>query len=416
MPTLFFIFGITGDLARTKLLPALAHLYEEGLLPDTFSIVGFGRREWDDTRLREYVKEVLKDNASFKNHQDFIEHFTYQEGQFDLLASYERLALKIAPQANKLFYLAVPPSNYADIFKNLSVSKLSVPNENGWARILVEKPFGNNLKEAQSLNTLAKELFRKGQLFRIDHYLAKQTVQNIIAFRRNNSAYEKKWNNEYITEIVASLFEERSVGTRGAFYDVVGALKDVGQNHVLEMLALTLMNLPESVEADIQHLRTDVLHKLEVDSEFKAQYEGYTNEPGVQKDSKTETFFKVSARLENERWKGVKLIMQSGKNISPSEVRVDVAFKDGEVVTFFIQPKTSIVSNLDQKILDVNEKIGRDAYEKLFLDALQGEKSSFASGEEVEAAWKFTEGVIEKWKDMPLHTYAQKSKHGILES
>jgi glucose-6-phosphate 1-dehydrogenase len=437
---IFFIFGVTGDLSRTKLIPALFRLYKENLLPKKFHIVGFGRREWSQEDFLDYLNESQDHKGS--QFKAFISHFTYAQGNFDSLEDYKK-AGKILKKidesfgfcANRLFYLAVPPQFYSDIFKNLHASKISdaCGGEDGWSRILVEKPFGNDLKTARSLNLLLGKLFKEDQIFRIDHYLAKETVQNILAFRIANNIFDPVWNKNFIEKVELQVFESKVVGSRGAFYDGIGALRDIGQNHLLQMLSLIAMKRPEHFTVhEIRSAREKVMTNLNpfskqsvVRHSIKGQYKGYLKEKGVQKGSKTETYFKIKTFVNTPEWNGVPFYIESGKGFKNSEVKITVHFKGdknekGNVLHFFIQPKEAIELVLKgkkggEKFEFEEHRLGftfpkdnrRDAYEKILLDCIAGDHTLFASTKEVEAAWKFIMPILLHWKETKLHVYPQ---------
>ncbi len=426
IPTVFFIFGVTGDLAQTKLLPAIFHLYKEKMLPTKFHVVGFGRREWDKLQFDEYIKSVIGEG-----YPDFYKQLSYQKGTFNELADY-KLAVtnlsKIDKQfgqcSNKLFYLAVPPVYYEIIFKNLHTSGLSKAcgGTLGWTRILVEKPFGNDLKSARSINKLLGKLFKEEQIFRIDHYLAKETIQNILTFRESNQLFELLWNGKYIEKIKATILEDRPVGARGAFYDDVGALKDVGQNHLMQMISLITMELPTSEKStSIQKARAEVVKNLQVSPKselLRAQYDGYLEENGVKVQSQTETYFKIELISKNKQWKNTKFILESGKAFKHSEAKIQVYFRPinkklpQNVITFFIQPKQGIELTFGEKKLSLSfeneNKKNLDAYEKILLDCVLGDQTIFASTDEVEFAWSIIMTILSKWKNRKLFTYPQK--------
>ena len=441
-PTIFFIFGITGDLARTKLLPALFNLYLEDSLPAKFHVVGFGRREWNQKQFIAFIEDLtFKQTPKFKA---FIKHLTYHQGNFDNLKDYQSakevvqgIDDEFGQCSNKLFYLAVPPSLYKPILLNLHQSKIAQAcgGELGWSRILIEKPFGNDLRMARSLNLLLGKLFEEDQIFRIDHYLAKETLQNIVAFKSANPIFDSLWNNEHIEKIELQFFEEKTVGTRGAFYDAVGALRDVGQNHLLQMLALIAMEKPKKLDSEtIRSLRAQIVTHLVTISASKVssfatrgQYKGYLDEEGVSKESTTETYFKIKAMLSLPQWKGVPFYIESGKALHESRVTMTVYFKGEKqnILTFHVQPKESIELMLWGKKPGENfdyaehtlgftfPKPGRrDAYEKILLDCIAGDHTLFASTIEIEAAWKFIMPILKHWKDLPLLVYPQKTHPG----
>ncbi len=452
-PTIFIIFGITGDLAQRKLLPSLLSLYSKKLLPQRFAIVGFGRRAFTRNDFREFVRtEINIKTGQFKEEdvKHFLDHICYEQGLFDDQEAYVKLAQRLetidsgfGQCSNKLFHLSVPPTLYENILKNLSQSGLTIPcgGNLGWTRVLVEKPFGNNTDTAQELDHLLGQLFQEEQIFRIDHYLAKETLQNILAFRFANSLFEPLWSFRHIAKVEIKLLEKIDIQGRGAFYDTVGALKDVGQNHILQMLAIVAMEQPDCLDAaSIRKERAKVLEKLS-SINFKnmpmcatrGQYEGYTSEGGVAPASTTETYFRLEAYIENARWKKVPFVLESGKALDETKALIHIYFRDPDdenhsnVLTFRIQPQEAIELRFWVKTpgfeMIIEPKTMKfsysefattttipDAYEKVLFDAIIGDQTLFTSTDEVVAAWKFITPIIEGWKRIPLLTYPKGSK------
>ncbi|MCH7552250.1 glucose-6-phosphate dehydrogenase (NADP(+)), partial [Patescibacteria group bacterium] len=312
LPTIFVILGATGDLMRQKLIPALFHLYKQGSLPNLFLVVGFAKDNLDKEEFQKMVREMTqtKVQATKEEIESFSKFFVYEQGTFEKKEGYKKLAEFLGYKdeawkvcANKLFYLAVPPQYYKTIFKNLHATKLTEPcsPEEGWTRVIVEKPFGKDLKTAQELDRLLGKLFHEEQIYRVDHYLGKETVQNILAFRFSNSFLEPAWNKDWIESITIRLLYPEDIEGRGAFYDGIGALRDVGQSHMLQLLALFLMENPVTFEGDaVRKARAEVLRSLVTLGEkemitqtVRGQYEGYTKESNVAKDSQTETYFRI---------------------------------------------------------------------------------------------------------------------------
>lgn len=449
-PTIFVIFGITGDLAARKLLPALLGLYSKQLLPKRFSIIGFSRRSFTREEFREYIRGRLNIKPGQFKEEDvkhFLDHVSYEQGTFDDLASYTRLGSRLesidgmwGQCSNKLFHLSVPPHLYEGILNHLAKSKLTIlcADETGWTRILIEKPFGSDIDHAKSLDRLLSKLFKEEQIFRIDHYLAKEALQNILAFRFANAMFEPLWCGEYIDKIHVRLFEKVGMEGRGAFYDPVGALKDVGQNHILQMLALVTMEAPKSLTAQaIRRERARVLSQLSTISPrtleksiVRAQYNGYLAEPGVKPQSNTETYFRIETRIGSKRWKNVPIYLESGKAMAKTKTAIDVYFKQPgskdplrqNILTFRIQPDEGIKVRFFVKKpgygFETEAKMLRFAYqdvpafehhptdyERLIHDAFVGDQTLFASTEEVMASWKFVTPILEKWHKVPLGSY-----------
>lgn len=262
-PVTFVIFGATGDLARTKLFPALFNLLTKGKLPEKYSIIGFSRRDWSNSDFQTYVSEILVKNRTAldsKIFDNFINSLSYIKGDFTVPDDYNRVAEIIAKIdiereicSDRLLYLAAPPEIYEFILNGIDKSGLAIPcgGDKGWARVLIEKPFGTDTKMAERLEKLLSKWFKEEQIFRIDHYLAKETIQNILTFRFSNTIFEPVWNRKFIESIHIFLSEEKGIGTRGAFYDGLGALRDVGQNHLLQMVALVTMENPGEFNAKL---------------------------------------------------------------------------------------------------------------------------------------------------------------------
>ncbi len=454
IPTLLVIFGATGDLARRKLFPALFDLFRRDYLPDKFQILGFAHTDCDNKSFRNHVRELLLQKYSNETEkiETFVSFLDYHRGSFDEPSSYRELADKIididrriSQCTNKLFYLSVSPKFYEVLLRNLAHSGLTVPcsDASGWTRVLIEKPFGKDLQTARELDVLLGKLFREEQIFRIDHYLAKETIQNILTFRFANSIFEPIWNNRYVERVEIDLWEDIDVGTRGAFYDGIGALRDVGQNHVLQMLALVAMDNPQTMDSRaIRAKRAEILRSLIVptpEKVFRAGYRGYRDTPGVAADSSTETFFRLQTELNTKKWRGVPFVMTAGKALPEKKTSVRVIFKPAEhclcpssgtrlegvrnVLTFRIQPEEGITMDfLAKKPGLSNEVVCRelsfdyradatevqpDAYEKVLFDCIRGDQTLFASTEEVRATWEFITPIIQRWHrgEGELHCY-----------
>ncbi len=452
-PTIFVILGITGDLASRKLLPALLKLYCNKLLPPRFQIIGFSRRQFSREDFREFIREKMHVKPGRFREEDikhFLDHMTYEQGNFDDVKSYIQLNDRLkgiderwGQCSNKLFHLSVPPSLYEGILNNIATSKLAEPcdDETGWNRILIEKPFGNDTETAKALDKLLGKLFKEEQIFRIDHYLAKEALQNILAFRFSNSIFEPLWNRDYIEKIHIKLFEKNAMEGRGAFYDPIGALRDVGQNHILQMLAIISMEKPKSLDSkSIRRERSRVLGRLKPITKasmeknvVKGQYVGYRSEQGVKPDSMTETYFRIRTSIDSPRWKNVSFYLESGKALSESKAEIDVYFKNKgdesqqNILTFRIQPDEGIKVRFFVKTPGYGFKIDPKTlkfkysdvasftempndYERLIHDAFLGDQTLFASTEEIMASWKFVTLLLEKWGSLPLVQYEKGSK------
>lgn len=444
-PTIFVIFGITGDLAQRKLLPSLLSLYVKKLLPEKFAIIGVSRRMLSREEFRQFIRDEI--NIKFGQYREedvkhFLDHMSYVQGSFDTDDMYTRLAERLQSIdkqqfktcSNKLFHLSVPPTLYENILDRLSTSGLTLPcgGDEGWTRVLIEKPFGNDSETAKKLDKKLGELFKEDQIFRIDHYLAKEALQNILVFRFANSLFEPLWNNKYIDKVHIKLFEKIDVEGRGAFYDGVGALRDVGQNHVLQMLALIAMEEPDTLDAEhIRKERAKILKNLQCEDIVRGQYSGYREEKGVADGSMTETYFRIEAHIDTARWKKTPFFLESGKALDEAKTEIDIYFKnkteEQNILTFRIQPDEGIkirfwvkkpglgmqieAKPLKFKYSDFPSKESiPDAYEKVIYDAFVGDQTLFTSTDEVLAAWKFITPILKNWGDLPLERYPKGSR------
>ncbi|MFA9288727.1 MAG: glucose-6-phosphate dehydrogenase [Weeksellaceae bacterium] len=465
LPTIFVIFGITGDLVKKKILRSLYHLYLKKLLPNKFRVYGFSRREFSDEDLHAYLKEVMT-NHNFDQpelYDTFLSFFSYVEGDFHEEDSYHELAEKLGMNdgewsvcSNKLYYLAVPPTTYSVILKNLHESGLTIPcsPEEGWTRVILEKPFGTNLQTAKELDMQLGELFKEEQIYRVDHYLGKETVRNILAFRFSNSFLGPAWNREYIEKIEVRLFEKDAVHTRGDFYDKVGALRDVGQNHMLQLLSLFIMNQPAALTPEnIKQKRSEAMQSLCVCSSdeiakqtIRGQYDGYLQEKGVAAESQTETYFKILTYSNLETFADVPLYLESGKAMAEDLIEVKVTFKqqmpltstqdeimqnslhyhlkpDEKISMRFLAKKPGFAFELKEQELGFNYRQAYqksefvDDYEALLFDIIKGDQTLFVSTDEIMREWEFIQPIVETWQQgkPELFTYKPGSeiKHQI---
>jgi len=451
-PSIFIICGATGDLVRRKLLLALFRLFIRNELPNKFALVAFSRREWVDEEYRAFARDILLKLVTEEEKKyvsKFLNAIYYHRGHFDDQKSFARLQdllLRIdrifEVCANKLFYLATPPNYYMSIIENMDVIGLNLPcgGDKGWARILIEKPFGRDIDSARKLDKQLKKSFQEEQIFIIDHYLAKETIQNILAFRFSNHFLEPIWNKDAIEKIHIKMLEKDDIAGRGALYDDLGALRDVGQNHLLQMLALIAMDEPEGLKGEVLRIaRAQVLSKLKrsekklKENVVRAQYRGYQNEQNIKLNSTTETYFRVTCEINNKRWSGVPFILESGKALSESRVSIKVYFKgkicrcyevDHRVhqntLEFRIQPNEGVALELWTKkpglrfevmprilsfMYTAPEETSFDAYEKVLYDCFFGDQTLFQSTDEIEAAWKFITPILKCWHTLPLYQY-----------
>ncbi len=461
VPTILVLFGATGDLMKKKIVPALYHLYESDRLPALFHIIGFSRRDISTEAFRKQIAEILREHDDTelpeKTVTAFLNLFSYHQGNFSELQDYQRLAIDLGridgewkTCANKLFYLAVPPLYYQTMLHHLADSGLTIPcgPEGGWTRVLVEKPFGKDLKTAEELDLLLAQLFKEEQIYRIDHYLAKEMLQNILTFRFSNNLMESSWNNRHIEKIEIKLYESIGVEKRGSLYDGLGALKDVGQNHLLQMLALITMSRTSMFDSvSIRKKRSEILKTLIVPgpeeivtNTIRGQYEGYTSVKSVQPTSQTETYFKVIAKLDSPRWQGVPIIIEAGKELPESRKEIIVTFKHlspclcpddnhyKNTVIFSLEPEEKITicfwskkpglkMELEEQSFEFNlgksrkQKHKVEEYERLLLDCIDGNQLLFVSTDEVKAMWRFIDPIVEMWSKntVPLIKYKKKS-------
>ncbi len=478
VPTHFIILGATGDLMAKKIVPSLFSLQEKGSLPDDFRIIGISRRDWNDDDLKRHVEAILSvkvPQAPADSVKRFLERTTYHKITFDAVEDYRALAERLRAEdsrlgmcSNKLFYLSVPPQFYDTIFSNFKKTGLNmecIPENaaasdamDGWTRIVVEKPFGSDERTAKMLDARLAEIFREDQIYRIDHYLAKETFQNILAFRFYNNLFEKNWGKDLIEKIYVRELENIGVEDRGAFYDDVGALRDVGQNHLLQMLALTTMDAPrdwtaESVRAKraelIGMLVKPTLAEIKT-STFRAQYEGYHSIKGVRAESQTETYFRVRGYLSHPSWEGVPIIMEAGKRLMAPEEKaahkeiteIEVVFRhpspclcpsDGphyqDRVVFHQDPFEGITIHFwakkpgfgmeaeERKFEFAHQHETRtgqytEEYAKLLLDCIKGDQTLFVSSGEIVNMWRFIDPIVNAWRGgaVPLHRYAPDSR------
>ncbi|MEN2403140.1 glucose-6-phosphate dehydrogenase [Flavobacterium sp. MC2016-06] len=455
-PTVIVIFGATGDLAKRKLFPAFHNLYLDNRMSDKFQIIALGRAENNDVDFRSYVIENLKEfsrngNTSNENLLEFASNITYLKHNIDSEASYEELNSKLNSldqsydvRADRLFYLSIGPSFISTISDN--INKFGLAADAKKDRIIIEKPFGYDKTSAIELNEMLSKTFKEEQIYRIDHYLGKETVQNILAFRFGNAMFEPLWNRNFIDFIQITVAEEVGVEDRGGFYEGVGALKDMIQNHLLQILCMTAMEAPASLSADdIRNRKADVLKSIrrikpdEVDHyTVRGQYHdgiikeklvpGYRHEKGVAHDSTTETYVAMKFYLDNWRWQGVPFYLRTGKRMHEKQSSIIIQFKSVPHSQFSygsegmtpnrliinIQPTMDIKLQFMTKkpglslslkpaemIFDYNScsTMSPEAYETLLSDALAGDPTLFMRYDQVEEAWDVIDVIQEVWKN-----------------
>jgi glucose-6-phosphate 1-dehydrogenase len=460
-PYAVVLFGATGDLARRKLVPGLHRLSADGLLPEGFALIGVARSAADVTELRAVHEEALRraprpalDADSWRR---FAATIDYVRGDLDDARTYVALRQALAAadsrrgtEGNRLYYFAVPPSSFATILARLREhGLLREPAAGGpWSRVMIEKPFGRDLASARALNRMAASYLDESQLYRIDHYLGKETVQNILVFRFANAIFEPLWNRKYIDHVQITAAEEIGVEGRGRFYEETGVLRDVVQNHLLEVLALTAMEPPISWQPDDQRdARVAVLRSIRpfaagevAAATVRAQYGGYRDEPHVAPASRTPTYAAVRLLVDNWRWHGVPFYLRAGKRLARRMTEVAVHFQrmplclfgkdevcqslDANVLTLRLQPDEGIDlrfvakrpgEDLAVRAVEMDFAWARsfaeqpaEAYERLLLDCMRGDPSLFARRDSVERAWEVMTPILEAWEkdEPPLAGYA----------
>jgi glucose-6-phosphate 1-dehydrogenase len=454
-PSSLVIFGVTGDLARKKLMPAIYDLANRGLLPAGFSLIGFARRDWEHQDFGELVHDAVKEHARTPFRESvwnrLAEGIRFVQGSFDDDEAFDRLAQMVkdldverGTGGNTAFYLSIPPGAFPVVTKQLARSGLAQADEHSWRRVVIEKPFGHDLKSARELNAIVNDVFPEESVFRIDHYLGKETVQNILALRFANQLFEPIWNANYVDHIQITMAEDIGLGGRAGYYDGIGAARDVIQNHLLQLLAFTAMEEPLSFEP--KSLRAEKVKALSATKpvepfdqttargQYTGGWQGGKNVPGLlqeegfAKDSKTETYAAVTLEVETRRWAGVPFYLRTGKRLGRRVTEIAVVFKRAPHLPFDssstdelgqnalvirVQPDEGITLRFGSKVpgntmevRDVTMDFGYghaftesspEAYERLILDVLLGEPSLFPGNEEVELSWEILDPVLDYW-------------------
>lgn len=442
--TSIVIFGASGDLTWRKLVPALYNNFKKGRLSDCANIVGFARRPYTDETFRDYLRDGAEKNISetFDGQiwDKFAQRLHYFQGDLehgeDFPGLEEYLSKQEGGPANRLYYLATSPEFYAPVAGYLGAAHMSHADgePHGWRRIIVEKPFGVDLASAMELNNALHAVFDESQIYRIDHYLGKETSQNILFFRFANTIFEPVWNRRYVDNIQITVAENLDVGHRAGYYDGAGVVRDMFQNHILQLLALVAMEPPASFNADsIRNEKAKVLESIRplmLEETVRGQYSGYSNADGVAPGSQTPTFAALKLYIDNWRWKGVPFYLRSGKALNRKVSEIIIEFQrpphlmfhlpahtdfTPNILALSIQPGEGIHLRFEAKVPDsmqemrsvdmdflYNSSFGGallpDAYERLLLEALEGDASLFTRSDAIEQAWKLIDPVLKGWE------------------
>jgi glucose-6-phosphate 1-dehydrogenase len=472
------LFGVTGDLSRKKVMPAIYDLANRGLLPPGFSLVGFARRDWADQDFAQIVHDAVKEHARTEFREEvwkqLAEGFRFVPGNFDDDVAFDQLRRTLeeldqlrGTAGNYAFYLAIPPGFFGDVVGQLKEHGLARAPEDSWRRVVVEKPFGHDLKSARELNHILNDVFPPGSVFRIDHYLGKETVQNILAMRFANEMFEPLWNSNYVDHVQITMAEDVGIGGRAGYYDGIGAARDVIQNHLLQLMSLVAMEEPTSFDAESlriekQKVLSSVVLPRRLDlTTARGQYDagwaggrkaiGYLEEEGIKKTSTTETYAAIKLLVDTRRWAGVPFYLRTGKRLGRRVTEVAVVFKRAPHLPFTetateeltqnalvvrIQPDEGMTIRFGSKvpgtameIRDVNmdfmyggsfTEASPEAYERLILDVLLGDPPLFPRHEEVELSWKILDPILEHWANKgapeayPVGTWGPESANKML--
>src|SRR6476646_3880277 len=462
-PCALVVFGITGDLARKKLLPAVYDLANRSLLPTNFALLGFARRDWGDEEFADLARDAAREHARTPWREEVWEQLAssvrFIQGSFDDDNAFDQLAETLGELegshgigGNAAFYLSIPPAMFPTVLKQMQRTGMAESTPERWRRVVVEKPFGEDLPSSRELNALVDSVFSADDVFRIDHYLGKETVQNLLALRFANTLFEPIWNGNHVDSVQITMAEDVGIGGRAAFYEKTGAARDVLQNHLLQLLALTAMEEP--VEFSAEEIRTEklkVLRAISVPEDMlalpiRAQYQpgwrageracGYQEEDGVEPDSTTETYAAVRLGVETRRWAGVPFYLRTGKRLPRRVTEIAVVFKKAPHLPFAatdteelghnqlvirVQPDEGVTLRFGSKVpgsaMEVRDvsmdflygeaftESSPEAYERLILDGLLGDSTLFPRNAEVEASWRVIDPLEEFWSSRPPAKY-----------
>lgn len=465
LPVSIIIFGASGDLTQRKLIPSLFNLCRKDRLPEKFRIIGYGNTAFTDEQFRDHLKKGMEEFASYKYSKEewnkFAANLTYQQGRYTDLADFKKLGNMISgwegDSGNRIYYMATPPDVFPNIIDLLGLTD-QLGEQNGWRRVVIEKPFGSDLASARSLNEQIHKKLNERQIYRIDHYLGKETVQNILVARFANTIFEPIWNRNYIDHVEITVAEEVGVEHRARFYDKVGVLRDMFQNHLLQLVTLVAMEPPASFDATaLRNEKVKVLSAIQpmqeeevADKTVRAQYKGYRKEEGVDPESTTPTFGALRLQIDNWRWQGVPFYLRSGKCLKEKLSQITIEFKEPPHLLFpkakdhitpnmlvlYLQPDEGMHLRFEAKVPDTGSQMrsvdmefhyadsfGKTAipesYERLLLDVLTGDASLFTRADEVETAWGWIDPILHEWEKpsgKPLLAFYEPGSWGPAEA
>ena len=461
-PITIVIFGASGDLTQRKLIPALFSSFIKGRLPEKFNVIGFARREWSHDYFRERLKEGMVEFAADLFDETAWESFQlklwYFKGDLDNTVDYDNLRAYLQDRedgdSNRLYYLATAPQFFVPIVKSLGRAGMAREGDTGWRHVVVEKPFGRDLASARELNEAIHSVFLEHQIYRIDHYLGKETAQNILYFRFANTIFEPIWNRNYIDNVQITVAESVDVGHRAGYYDEAGVVRDMFQNHLMQLLSLVAMEPPSSFE-DADAIRNekvklfDSIRPVDLADTVRAQYDGYLQAERVAPNSQTATYAALQLNIDNWRWQGVPFYMRSGKALAEKTSEIIIQFKkpplmmfqsldDGDftsnTLSICIQPDEGIHLRFEAKVPDkkITDSVNMefhyrsafdgsrlpDAYERLLSNAIHGDAALFTRSDSIEASWRLMDPILQGWEaeNMPAMARYEPGSWGPVEA